>query len=113
MTFRAMFFPEPAAPSGNAASEDAADGGPWPAIGWRDHALGAALAGLYVAWLLATARSLGFPRDEGFYFRAARDYARWFELLASKPHLAMQQAAIDGPWSDNHEHPSLMKSLFA
>ena len=41
------------------------------AIGWRDHVIGAALAFAYVAWLLATARSLGFPRDEGVYFRAA------------------------------------------
>jgi 4-amino-4-deoxy-L-arabinose transferase-like glycosyltransferase len=82
-------------------------------IGWRDQFVGAALAVAYVAWLLATARSLGFPRDEGFYFRAAREYAHWFELLAAKSQLAFQQSTIDGIWSTNHEHPSLMKSLFA
>jgi len=82
------------------------------AIGWRDHAVGGLLALAYVAWLVATARSLGFPRDEGFYFHAASDYARWFDLLLKHPADAMQKGAIDGPWSQNHEHPALMKSLF-
>ena len=66
-----------------------------------------------MGWLLATARSLGFCRDEGFYFSAASSYAQWFELLFSSPGKAMQRAAIDPIWSANHEHPSLMKSLFA
>jgi 4-amino-4-deoxy-L-arabinose transferase-like glycosyltransferase len=78
-----------------------------------DHAIGAALALLYVTWLLSTARSLGFARDEGFYFHAATDYARWFDLLLAHPAQAVQQAAIDSCWATNHEHPALMKSLFA
>ncbi len=82
-------------------------------IGWRDHVIGAALAVAYVIWLLATARSLGFPRDEGFYFRAATQYAQWFHLLLDGNHVAFQQSAIDGAWGYNHEHPALMKSLFA
>ncbi len=80
---------------------------------WRDHAVGALIATVYVAWLLATARSLGFARDEGFYFHAATDYARWFRMLAEHPKDAIQQGAVDGIWNENHEHPSLMKSLFA
>ena len=86
---------------------------PREARGWRDHVIGAIIAGVYVAWLLSTARSLGFARDEGFYFRAAMDYARWFQMFASNPHEAVKQSAIDAVWSENHEHPSLMKSLFA
>jgi 4-amino-4-deoxy-L-arabinose transferase-like glycosyltransferase len=82
------------------------------AIGWRDHVIGFALAAAYVAWLLATSRSLGFPRDESFYFQAGTQYAHWFDLLFTKPKMALEQGAIDGPWSTNHEHPSLMKSLF-
>jgi 4-amino-4-deoxy-L-arabinose transferase-like glycosyltransferase len=89
----------------------------WPAkgdrIGWRDHVVGFFLAAAYVTWLLATARSLGFARDEGFYFRAAADYARWFKLLFERPHDAFLQGTIDSIWTTNHEHPSLMKSLFA
>jgi 4-amino-4-deoxy-L-arabinose transferase-like glycosyltransferase len=83
------------------------------AIGWRDRVIALLLGGAYVVWLLATARELGFPRDEGFYFHAATDYARWFDLLLTHPHEAMQRGAIDGFWGNNHEHPSLMKSLFA
>ncbi len=87
---------------------------PWPAkVGWRDHVLGALLAAAYVAWLLATARSLGFARDEGFYFHAARSYARWFTMLFEHPADALKQSAIDSVWQENHEHPALVKSLFA
>ena len=52
-------------------------------IGWRDHVIGAGLGLAYVVWLLATARSLGFPRDEGFYFRAATDYVGWWRSSSS------------------------------
>jgi 4-amino-4-deoxy-L-arabinose transferase-like glycosyltransferase len=82
-------------------------------IGWRDHVIAALIASAYIAWLLSTARSLGFARDEGFYFHAAQSYSRWFELLMSRPHDALRQQSIDAVWSENHEHPSLMKSLFA
>lgn len=83
------------------------------AIGWQDQVIGASLAALYVAWLLGTARSLGFARDEGFYFHAAQSYASWFDRVLEQGTEAFRQAAVDGPWSNNHEHPSLMKSLFA
>jgi Dolichyl-phosphate-mannose-protein mannosyltransferase len=79
----------------------------------RDHLVGAGLGAAYTAWLLATARSLGFARDEGFYFRAATDYARWFRLLFEHGGKAFERGAIDSSWATNHEHPSLMKSLFA
>jgi 4-amino-4-deoxy-L-arabinose transferase-like glycosyltransferase len=69
-------------------------------IGWRDHILGAALGLAYLAWLLATVRSLGFPRDEGIYFRAGSDYARWWRMLFERGGDAL------------HEHPALMKTLF-
>jgi 4-amino-4-deoxy-L-arabinose transferase-like glycosyltransferase len=78
-----------------------------------DPLVGGGLAALYIAWLLATARSLGFSRDEGFYFSAAYEYKRWFALLVEAPRRALDRGAIDGIWSNNHEHPSLMKSLFA
>jgi 4-amino-4-deoxy-L-arabinose transferase-like glycosyltransferase len=78
-----------------------------------DPLIGAGMAATYVAWLLATARSLGFARDEGFYFSAAKDYARWFKILLDSPSKAIERQTIDGIWAANHEHPSLMKSLFA
>jgi 4-amino-4-deoxy-L-arabinose transferase-like glycosyltransferase len=78
-----------------------------------DPFIGGGIAAVYVGWLLATARSLGFSRDEGFYFTAAFEYKRWFQLLVDAPARAVERASIDGIWANNHEHPSLMKSLFA
>jgi 4-amino-4-deoxy-L-arabinose transferase-like glycosyltransferase len=81
-------------------------------IGWRDHAIGAGLGLLYFVALLATARSLGFPRDEGMYFRAATSYVGWWRSVLDHGADAMKQGAIDQAWGDNHEHPVLMKTLF-
>ena len=82
------------------------------AIGPIDHLVGALLGLVYVVWLQATARTLGFGRDEGVYFHAGADYARWFELLLKSPRRAIERSAIDPLWTNNHEHPALMKSLF-
>lgn len=77
----------------------------------------ALIAGLlfagYLAWLLSTTRDLGYARDEGFYFQAAERYRQWFAILVSEPSRALQSAQIDRYWGVNHEHPALIKSLFA
>lgn len=78
-----------------------------------DRFLGVGIASVYVSWLLATARNLGFSRDEGFYFRAALNYSTWFRTLFTHPSRAFERAAVDSAWAANHEHPSLMKSLFS
>lgn len=66
----------------------------------------------YLAALVATAHTLGYARDEGFYFHAAGTYGKWFELLLSSPGRALTPAVVDRYWQENHEHPALMKSLF-
>ncbi|HSY21873.1 MAG TPA: glycosyltransferase family 39 protein [Polyangiaceae bacterium] len=81
-------------------------------IGWRDHVIGAALGLAYSLWLVATARTIGFMRDEGVYFRAAVNYVNWWRSVFEHGSEALKQSAIDGPWGDNHEHPALMKTLF-
>ncbi len=80
---------------------------------WRDHLLGFILCTFYVLILVRTARNLGYSRDEGFYFDAARSYARWFEILFNNPREAMTRQSVDAHWATNNEHPALMKSLFA
>lgn len=79
--------------------------------GW-DHLIGLSLAAGYVAWVIVTTRTLGFARDEGFYFQASTQYARWLELLWDQPSVALQRASTDRYWAINHEHPSLIKTLF-
>lgn len=85
---------------------------PRPLDRW-DFAVCATLWLGYVGLLLATARDLGYARDEGFYFQAARSYEAWFELLRTDFSGALERSTIDRYWSVNHEHPALMKSLFA
>jgi Dolichyl-phosphate-mannose-protein mannosyltransferase len=80
---------------------------------WVDALIALALSTGYVALLLQTAGALGYARDEGFYFVAASRYGAWFEQLFSDPHAALHPAIVDGAWSVNHEHPALIKSLFA
>jgi hypothetical protein len=82
-------------------------------VDWRDHLAGFALALAYVALLMATAGDIAMGRDEGFYVTAAERYGAWFKQLADDPAVALERDAIDRGWRYNHEHPSLMKSLFA
>lgn len=82
-------------------------------IGWRDHLLGLALGAAYVAALLVGSRDVGMARDEGFYVVAAERYGAWFERLFEDPSAATTREAVDAAWSYNHEHPSLVKSMFA
>src|SRR5262245_52838627 len=78
-----------------------------------DPAIACALAAGYVLLLLATVHDLGYARDEGFYFRAALDYKKWFDILFRDPASAFTQAAVDAHFRSNHEHPVFVKSLFA
>jgi len=60
-----------------------------------------------------TAQSLGFTRDEGYYFKAAELYAHWFRTLVSQPTTALSAAGINADLAYNPEHPFLLKGLFS
>ncbi len=83
------------------------------AVGFRDHLLGAALGCAYLALLACTSAEIGMSRDESFYADSAERYARWFTALVHDRDSAFHKDFIDEIWSANHEHPPLMKSLFA
>lgn len=70
------------------------------------------IASLYLSLLLITSKDIGFARDEGFYFSAGERYMQWFDMLIDNPTQSMEQRNIDRFWRENHEHPSLMKTLF-
>lgn len=78
-----------------------------------DRLIAAALGGSYVLWLLATAKDLGYTRDEGFYFAAAREYGEWLRLLWRDPGAALELGVVDQHFRTNHEHPAGMKLAFA
>ncbi|MFO0587840.1 MAG: glycosyltransferase family 39 protein [Polyangiaceae bacterium] len=82
-------------------------------LGKVDLAIAAALWIGCVIVLVETVGTLGYARDEGFYFHAASSYGKWFEALVASPSAAMDRKAIDAAWSYNHEHPAFLKSLFA
>lgn len=79
----------------------------------KDHGIGASIAFVYLLWLYKTAKTLGFSRDESFYFDAGSRYAAWFKLVLSGAKGATERATVDAHWAMNHEHPSLVKSSFA
>lgn len=79
----------------------------------RDAVIAWSFAISYLVLLLVTAPTLGYARDEGFYFAAAHSYGQWFELLVQDPSRAFERDLIDRYWSNNHEHPAFIKSLFA
>ncbi len=84
----------------------------------KDTACALALAALTVLVVGFSAQTLGFTRDEGYYFKAGELYWGWFKELASSmraldPLRPFSQTVIDKHWSYNHEHPVLLKTLFA
>jgi 4-amino-4-deoxy-L-arabinose transferase-like glycosyltransferase len=78
-----------------------------------DFVVAAALATGYLALLLATAHTLGYTRDEGFYTYAARVLELWFDRVADVGFGAFDRRDIDHFFDPVHEHPGLMKLLFA
>ena len=78
-----------------------------------DFAIAGALGAGYLALLLGSAHSLGYTRDEGFYTYAARVLELWFDRVANAGSAAFDRTNIDHFWNPIHEHPGLMKLLFA
>ena len=71
-------------------------------------ALALALASFVVLWV--TAPAIGFTRDEGYYFKAAEEYAGWWGVLFSRDFTsAFSDATILKFFNYNHEHPPLVK----
>jgi len=79
----------------------------------RDVLTAAALGLAYLVLLLSSVSDLGYARDEGFYFHAARAYEAWFSSLSSDAGAALERNVVDQTFRVNHEHPVFIKSLFA
>ncbi|MBP7126246.1 glycosyltransferase family 39 protein [Myxococcota bacterium] len=77
----------------------------------RNRAVALALAAIHLA-LLAATLDVGFSRDESFYFNAAEQYSRWFDVLKETPSKAFSKETVDRVFAYNGEHPALPKILF-
>ncbi len=79
----------------------------------REHWIIALIAAAYFAILCATAGSMGFTRDEGYYFKAGDEYWGWVKtLFSSRFFEAFSDAEIQRHMSYNQEHPAFIKLLF-
>jgi 4-amino-4-deoxy-L-arabinose transferase-like glycosyltransferase len=72
--------------------------------------------GMTVLVVLALTAGAGLVRDEGYYFRAAREYHAWFEGLwrstwAGHPAEAFTDATLTRAFGYNTEHPGFVKLL--
>jgi hypothetical protein len=78
-----------------------------------DTAMAAVIVVVVTVVVGVTAQSLGFTRDEGYYFKAAELYAEWFRELVSAPTTALSATGINALLGYNPEHPFVMKGWFA
>ena len=62
--------------------------------------------------LLGTTSGSAMRANEGFYSLPLQIRA-WFTLLSNDRGAALQRQQVDLAWTVNHEHPGLIKSLFA
>ncbi len=82
-----------------------------------DLALALMLALGTVGWMLAVEGRQGIGRDESLYLRAGERYWGWFSALADnikakRPLDSFRKAGVDAYFSENPEHPPLMKVLY-
>jgi hypothetical protein len=83
---------------------------------WWDYLLAVLLSIGYLVLLGSTSTS-GYTRDESFYFEYAQVYQNWFHRLETAPNAAARREVLSrqsvlNTWSQNFEHPPLMKTLF-
>ncbi|MBM4372625.1 MAG: glycosyltransferase family 39 protein, partial [Deltaproteobacteria bacterium] len=88
-----------------------------PGAGLRDGLLAAGIFAFALVLIMGTTRDLGFNRDETFYHHYAKVYGSWLLDLAETRDPAVRErllskAEVERVWSQNYEHPPLMKVLF-
>lgn len=76
----------------------------------RSTLIAAAFSIAFFGVLWITAPSMGITRDESYYFKAAEEYGRWWDVLFSARFFdAFKDDEIKRHFSYNTEHPALVK----
>lgn len=91
---------------------------PLPRLSRTDRWLAFALTLATVLLMAGTHEPIGYVRDEGYYFTAASRYEGWFlelgrSISSGRLLHAFDDDVITRYWGYNHEHPVLVKTLFA
>lgn len=68
---------------------------------------------LTLAWLAFTSKQVGVPRDESVYLYAADRVSSWLSWSAERGLSPLSVEGVQQGFGFNHEHPALMKELFA
>src|SRR5262249_350609 len=79
----------------------------------RDRLVAALLCVGLAGITLAFSTRQGITRDEAYYMKAGERYVRYYEdALGGRPMPPLASESIQRYWSDNAEHPPLMKILY-
>jgi len=83
---------------------------------WITLILGILLVAGHFAFIASTWKGVGYVKDAGYYFGAARDNFGWYMNLVEnisdgKPLESFSERNITRYWDNNHQHPPLCKVL--
>lgn len=67
----------------------------------------------YFIWLILSSHQVGIPRDESVYLYAADRISAWIPWSLTQNLHPLSLEGVDRGFAFNHEHPALMKELFA
>jgi len=81
---------------------------------WITLIIGTLLVAGHFAFIASTWKGVGYVKDAGYYFGAARDNFGWFVNLAEniadgKPLESFSERNTTRYWDNNHQHPPLCK----
>ena len=85
-------------------------------VRWLDRGVALLLSLGYLVGLVATL-DIGYTRDESYYFKYGQVYMDWFTALGEDARdgewgRSLEREPVVRAWSNNFEHPPLMKTLF-
>lgn len=82
-------------------------------LSWTAVTISIGLGLAYLIWLMVSARAVGVPRDESVYLYAADRITGWLEWSSAQGVSPLSLRGVERGFGFNHEHPALMKELFA
>ena len=78
--------------------------------------LAISLLAAHFVWIASTWEGMGYTKDEGYYFNAAKDNFGWYKsvvlnTIEGHPLESFSDRSISRYWRNNHEHPPFCKVI--